>query len=316
MKKYLYVFIGILGIIILTGACILLGKQGTWEKTMSAEELVEDGFGEAGITDYEQIDLTGYEERTGVVLADFICYRFFYESDGLQIEGFLSAPRELLETGEELPCVFFEHGGNRDYGALEPLEICYYAYQLDTLCIASNYRGCGRSEGQDEFGGADVRDVVRLLDICEEFGYIDAGRMNLMGVSRGGMMVYEVLREDSRIQKAVVVAGLADCFMSYGEREDMRQVFTELVGGSPEELPGEYEKRSATCWAEELDTPLLIFHTTGDVKVPLEQAEALVEKLQEYKKDYEFITFDSDQHADLRKEDIERIRAWLDIGGK
>ena len=298
MKKYLYVFIGILGIIILTGACILLGKQGTWEKTMSAEELVEDGFGEAGITDYEQIDLTGYEERTGVVLADFICYRFFYESDGLQIEGFLSAPRELLETGEELPCVFFEHGGNRDYGALEPLEICYYAYQLDTLCIASNYRGCGRSEGQDEFGGADVRDVVRLLDICEEFGYIDAGRMNLMGVSRGGMMVYEVLREDSRIQKAVVVAGLADCFMSYGEREDMRQVFTELVG------------------AEELDTPLLIFHTTGDVKVPLEQAEALVEKLQEYKKDYEFITFDSDQHADLRKEDIERIRAWLDIGGK
>lgn len=44
-------------------------------------------------------------------------------------------------------------------------------------------------------------------------------------------MTYETLREDRRIHKAVVVAGVADCTMNYEEREDMRSLLTELIGG-------------------------------------------------------------------------------------
>ena len=60
-------------------------------------------------------------------------------------------------------------------------------------------------------------DVIRLLDLCKQFSYIDQDAINMMGISRGGMMTYEVLRRDERVHKAVVISGLSDCFMSYAD---------------------------------------------------------------------------------------------------
>ena len=122
------------------------------------------------------------------------------------------------------------------------------------------------------------------------------------------MMTYETLREDRRIHKAVVVAGVADCTMNYEEREDMRSLLTELIGGTPEQLPEEYSRRSAVAWADEINTPLLIFHTTGDDKVSIKQADKLVKQLKKNQKDYEYVTFESNIHGDLRKTDVEKIR--------
>ena len=58
-------------------------------------------------------------------------------------------------------------------------------------------------------------------------------------------------------------------------------------------------------------TPLLIFHTTGDDKVSVKQADKLVEQLKKYQKDYEYVTFDSHVHGDLRKTDVKKINKWL-----
>ena len=46
-------------------------------------------------------------------------------------------------------------------------------------------------------------------------------------------------------------------------------------------------------------------------KVSIEQAEKLTSLLSEYKKDYEYISFESDVHADLRQEDMIKIKKWL-----
>ena len=35
----------------------------------------------------------------------------------------------------------------------------------------------GNSEGTDEFGGDDVDDVTKIVDLCEEFDYIDNSKM-------------------------------------------------------------------------------------------------------------------------------------------
>ena len=279
--------------------------------SLTAEELVEENFHQAGITEYEKINLADYESQAGIDLSEYVSYRFYYDSDGLKIEGYFSAPKDLLD-GKETSCLIYNHGGNQDYGALENIETCFYAYQLHTICIASNYRGCGNSEGEDQFGGADVDDVIRLLDLCEQFSYIDKVAINMMGISRGGMMTYEVLRRDERVNKAVIISGLSDCFMAYEERSDMQTVFDSLVGGSPEEMPEEYEKRSATYWADEINTPLLIIHATGDEKVSIAQADKLTEALEQAGKTYEYITFDGNSHGEIRPEDGEKIKAFLE----
>ena len=64
-------------------------------------------------------------------------------------------------------------------------------------------------------------DVIHLVDLCEKMPFIDGDHINMLGVSRGGMMTYEALRADDRIHRAVVVSGLADSFMEYEERDDM-----------------------------------------------------------------------------------------------
>lgn len=99
--------------------------------------------------------------------------------------------------------------------------------------------------------------------------------------------------------------------MEYEERDDMKEVYRELVGGTPQELPEEYEKRSATYWADQIDTPLLIFHTEADDRVSIAQAEQLAAKLKAAGKEYQFISDGAGGHGELSKEDVEKIRQWL-----
>lgn len=277
----------------------------------TAKKIIEENFAENEISEYEQIDLSAYEEQAGMSLDDFVSYRFFYENDGLLIEGYFSAPVSLINEKNKSSCLIFNHGGNQNYGALDPVQTTYYSYIFHTVCVASNYRGCGESDGTDTFGGDDVHDVTHLIDICEKFNYIDFDKINMLGISRGGMMTYEALRGENRIHKAVVVSGLADSFMEYEERQDMQSVYKTLVGGTPDEIPEEYEKRSATYWADEIDTPLLIFHATGDEKVSVAQSEKMADALKAAGKNCELVTFDSNEHAQLRNEDVEKIKEWF-----
>ena len=117
-----------------------------------AEKQIEENLRAAGVSEYEKIDLQAYEKQAGVDLSKYVSYRFFYTSDDLKIEAFLSAPIDLLGK-KKSPCLIYNHGGNRSYGALKNVETTYYAYQFHTICVASNYRGCGKSEGTDAFGG-------------------------------------------------------------------------------------------------------------------------------------------------------------------
>ena len=51
--------------------------------SLDADELVEENFRQAGITEYEKIDLEDYESQAGIDLSEFVSYRFYYDSDGL-----------------------------------------------------------------------------------------------------------------------------------------------------------------------------------------------------------------------------------------
>lgn len=281
------------------------------QQEFDVESYVESIFEKNGIINYKQIDLKQIAQSEGVSLDQFCEYQFFYENDGLQIEGYLSFPKDKIQRDAKSPCIIYNHGGNRQFGALSEMDTISAAFVFDSICIASNYRGCGKSEGEDQFGGDDVKDIIKLMDLCENFDFIDANELNMMGISRGGMMTYEVLREDHRIKNAVVISGVADCFMMYDDRADMHDVMEELIGGTPQELAEEYEKRSATYWAEEIDTPLYIIHSKTDDRVAFGEVEALVKKLEASGKNYKFIANESGEHGVLNQADVAEISKWM-----
>jgi hypothetical protein len=51
-----------------------------------------------------------------------------------------------------------------------------------------------------------------------------------------------------------------------------------------------------------------------DLQAYEKQADKLVKQLKKYQKDYEYVTFESNIHGDMRKTDVEKIRKSLETG--
>lgn len=297
MKKR-KLFLGILCFVLFClCSCGNENQENVWD--------VEEYEKKEDIVSVEKLDL----EQTMVDGVEVSNYKVKYQSDDCIVVSYLSVPDVCIEEQKAYPCIIYNRGGNREFGANTPENIAYMAESSGKIIFATQYRGVDGGTGTEEFGGADLNDVLKLIDLCEEFAFVDMEQLYMMGISRGGMMTYMAAREDSRIKKAVVISGVSDAFMSYDERTDMQQVFKELVGETPDSNPDIYEKRSATYWAEEIKCPILIIHSKLDERVSFSQAEKMVEELKKVGKEYKFISYEDDMHG-LHPEDFSIIMEW------
>lgn len=221
-------------------------------------------------------------------------YKIMYKSGEYEVAGYISAPADYLE--KNYPILIYNRGGHHYLGKISPGQLCLLA-DMGYIAIATQYRGIDDGTGKDEFGGVDVQDVISLIDIAEQLPFGN-GKIYMMGESRGGLETYCVLKEENlagkdRISAAVVSSGISDLKEIYNVREQkMKDVLKLYVGGTPEQVPEEYEKRSAVCWPELINTPLLICHGKTDESAPVEQAKIIYAMLKEQDKDVELMLYD------------------------
>ena len=242
-------------------------------------------------------------------------YEFYFTSDGYQIKAYISIPTSVTESQRPCKCMLYNRGGHWNYGSQDPDVLAYMCAVTGRVVVGCELRGGNGSEGIDEFGGDELHDVFRLIDLCEKkFSFIDMDDFCVLGISRGGMETYMTAREDKRVKKIIVAGGASDLISLYSEREDMQEMLRGCIGGTPEEKPEEYKKRSAVYWADEIKIPVLLIHSKGDPKVKYEtNAEALYEKLKD-STDCTFISHDDDYHGvnpGEDSEDIPEIRKFL-----
>ena len=238
-------------------------------------------------------------------------YRLRYHSGGCEVEGYLAMPKHIEG---QIPAIIFNRGGNREFGALQPIWVSRFA-SYGYISLGSQYRGNCGGTGWEEFGGADVDDVIKLIDIALELSFVRKEGVYMSGHSRGGMMTYLACARDRRIKAATIGAGLADCFIMYdrfdGKEYDMRQDMNELIGGSPRELPEEYVKRSAVCWADKIIPPVLIFQGTDDWRVTPGQAHAMDRALTAAGKEHKLVIFEGADHSLKGTTYIDDVIAWF-----
>jgi dipeptidyl aminopeptidase/acylaminoacyl peptidase len=220
--------------------------------------------------------------------------RITYWSDGLRVKGFLGRPMR----GTSLPAVILNRGGNREESALRGPEIVPFV-ESGFVAVASQYRGNGGSEGREEFGGADVDDVLNLVPLLKSLPEVDPERIGMMGWSRGGMMTYlalkrETLKGTHDIKVAATVAGPTDLLALAHDRPDMLDVYFDLIGQLLDEAP--YRARSAVFWPELINAPLLIQHGEEDIRVSVEQSRRLAELLAREGKTVKLVTYPGDEH--------------------
>ena len=226
---------------------------------------------------------------------DAICYNLQYKSDKYTVQGLLCLPEDYLE--KDYPVLIYNRGGSNVSKAGDiNIHTPYQLSRMGCVVLATQYRGLGEESGKDEFGGEDVQDVTALVDLAEKFTFTN-GKIYMFGWSRGAMMTYMVLSRDERITAAVAGAGMTDVAKNYKEREDgMKTIYIETIGGTPEEIPEEYEKRSAIYWADKINTPLLIAQGTEDWRVPMHHSVDLYDKMKAMGKDVELKLYEGEDH--------------------
>lgn len=250
------------------------------------------------IKQYEEIEITQEDKDRGIS-DDITVSKIIYESDGLNIVGYLVKPAYFEGT---LPVIIYNRGGNREYGKIkDTFAKVYFGYiaQKGFVVLASQYRGNDGGEGREEFGGSDVNDVLRLIDIVKETDYMDENRIYMIGASRGGMMTYICCRKSDDIQAAAIHAGVSNCIDQYNYRgNSMKSVYKSLIGYTPEENEQEYIDRSAVFWANEIDVPLYIVHGgKNDSRVLTSQSISMAKQLEKHSKVYELVIYEDEDHG-------------------
>lgn len=251
------------------------------------------------------------------------CEHIVYESDGLRIRGFLWTPVDL-PPGRKLPLIVFNRGGTGEDSKLRPnTQFGFERFvRAGYAVIGSQYRGNDGSEGRDEVGGADVRDVMRLAELARELPFVDPRNVFALGYSRGAMMTLSALRDGGSFNAVALVGMPVDL-----RRPEFDRQFSRLTAGSaasaaagagtvmtPEALGAMRERRSAIVWADRIDSPMLLLQGSGDPLVPTAtQTLPFAGRLQELGKTYELVIYHGDTHGLMYNggDRDARILAWF-----
>ncbi len=232
------------------------------------------------------------------ILIEKIMYR---TKDGVEVDGFVARPKQIHGN---LPCVIFNRGGYKDFGKITPYLLQTWISKIagwGFIVIASQYRN------KDEYGGADLQDVLDLREILKRIPQADTNRIAMIGFSRGAVMTYLALSHVRWIRAAVAISGPTDLARGLKIRPEMKQVMQSAFGGGKKELIS----RSAVNFAKHFSkkTPLLILHGTKDNRVDPRDALDLSYKLLKTGHPHRLILFEKAGH-DLSE--VEE-KAWLEI---
>lgn len=224
-------------------------------------------------------------------------FKIRYNSEGLKIEGFIAKPNQYKSP--KLPAIIFCRGGNQSYGMLNAFQLkMINDLSLNGFVVfASQLRGNMSSEGVDEFGGKDINDILKLIDIAKKLDFVDENNIHVLGYSRGGMNTYQVSKLTDDINSIAVVGAPTNKFESIKFRENMyHNVYKPLFGDTISNRD-EYVKRSPIYWHDKINEPLLILHGTDDNRVAVEEAKQLIDSLNaSNRKNFKFNIFEGGNH--------------------
>jgi len=221
------------------------------------------------------------------------------------------------EISEKHGLVVYNRGGSRDYGKLTLLNVLRSMVpfvRAGYLVFGSNYRGNAGSEGVEEFGGRDVGDVLRLLEIARAHPAFDGKNAFMVGHSRGGMMTHMALREGAQVNAAVAIAGIADARKLVEYPNLLTHVLIPLVPHFASHRQAVLEARSAVLWPEAITVPMLLLHGDNDKDVHVSDSTALNDAIKACGGISDLVIYQGGSHALIRNWDdvVARSLAWME----
>lgn len=275
------------------------------------------------IIDSEEVKLSESQQKMIIsgwgsgVIEKTIVEKITYESDGLKVKGYIAYPKD---DTHKYPCVIWCRGGIGNAGVIDKFTARGIYGQLASwgYCVfASQYRGNDGGEGNDEFGGDDVKDVLNLIPLAEEIPQANKDIWGIEGWSRGGMMTYLTLTRSDIFKAAVVLGGIANLRCNSDESKFMRRLYEYTIGKyGDKEFFERCESRSIIKFSEKLNktTPILIIHGNEDDRVLPHDSIDLSYKLLDLKIPFRLVMLEGGDHfmKKHRKEVDDMRKTWYE----
>jgi dipeptidyl aminopeptidase/acylaminoacyl peptidase len=252
-------------------------------------------------------------------------------ADGEEVEAWLVRPHDF-EQGKRYPMLLNIHGGPfTQYGNRFFDEFQAYA-RAGYVVVYSNPRGSsgyseawgrairGPVDGGRGWGALDYEDLMGVVDAAlEQFDFIDADRLGVMGGSYGGYMTSWIVSHTDRFKTACSERAVNNMLSEFGS-SDFGWFHRAYTGVWPFEDVEPYLAQSPTTYAAEITTPLLILHSENDLRCNIEQAEHLFTILRLLDREVEFVRFPAESHELSRSGSpfhrVTRLKILIDWFGR
>lgn len=224
----------------------------------------------------------------------------FTSFDGLKIPAFYYKPQGIEGT---YPVVVFVHGGPESQirSAFNPF-LQYFINHGFAVCTP-NVRG-STGYGKDYVHLDDVRkrmdsvkDLVALTEWLKTEGHADPAKIAIMGRSYGGFMVLAAVTHYPDLWAAGIdIVGISS-FKSFLENTgSWRRKLREAEYGSLKHDLDYFAEIDPIHHTDKITAPLIVLHGANDPRVPIAEAEQIVEDLRNRNRPVEYIRFEDEGH--------------------
>jgi dipeptidyl aminopeptidase/acylaminoacyl peptidase len=237
--------------------------------------------------------------------------------DGREIPALFYEPGG---AGENAPVVVNVHGGPESQSRPTFAPVTQYLLDRGYAIFFPNVRGStGYGKAYTHLDDVEkrmdsVKDLAHAAEWLRERGH---ERVAVMGGSYGGFMVLAALTEYPELWSAGVdIVGIANLVTFLENTGSYRRALREPEYGSLEGDRGFLESISPIHKAGNIRAPLMVIHGKNDPRVPVGEAEQIVERVRENGGVVEYLLYEDEGHglAKLknRLDAYPKIAAFLD----
>jgi dipeptidyl aminopeptidase/acylaminoacyl peptidase len=240
--------------------------------------------------------------------------------DGREIPALLYEPE-----AENAPVIVNVHGGPESQARPAFAPVTQYLLNRGYAVFFPNVRGStGYGKGYTYLDDVELRmDSVRdLAHAAYWLGERGHGSIAVMGGSYGGFMVLAALTEYPDLWSAGVdIVGIANLVTFLENTGSYRRSLGEAEYGSLEKDRDFLESISPIHKAQNITAPLMVVHGKNDPRVPVGEAEQIVDRVRENGGTVEYLLYEDEGHGlsklKNRLDAYPKIVAFLDrhLGG-
>ena len=223
-------------------------------------------------------------------------------SDNINVDGWLIKPKNF-DPSKKYPVLFYVYGEpaatttQNSYGGQNPFLFNGDLSGEGYFYVSLDNRGTPALKGSEwrkaiykNIGRLNIHDQAMAAKAFLQKPYFDTGRVAVWGWSGGGSSTLNLMFQYPEIYKTGISVSAVDNLLFYDN------IYEERYMGLPQEDIEPYLKGSPIYYAKNLSGKLLFIHGTGDDNVHYDNAEAMLNELIKYNKQFQFMPYPNRTH--------------------